>query len=74
MAEFNEEAVRVGVTGYGLGGPTGTVLPDDVTTPLNAAFESVGYISEDALVEALALRRSFCEHGRAYWLRTLPPK
>jgi hypothetical protein len=55
MVDFTPEAVRVGVTGKVYVGPLGTALPDDVTTPLNAAFESVGFISEDALTEALSI-------------------
>lgn len=55
MATYNEDAVRVGVTGTVFVGPKGTALPDDVTTPLNAAFKSVGFISEDALTESLAI-------------------
>lgn len=55
MATFNEDAVRVGVTGTVYVAPKGTALPDDVTTPLNAAFKSVGFISEDALTESLAI-------------------
>lgn len=53
MAELNPDAVRVGVTGTVWVAPTGTALPTDVTTALNAAFKSVGFISEDALTEAL---------------------
>lgn len=50
---FNEDAVRVGVTGTVYVAPVGTALPTDVTTALNAAFQSVGFISEDALTEGL---------------------
>lgn len=50
---FNEDAVRVGVTGKVYMAPKGTTLPTDVTTALNAAFVSVGFISEDALTEGL---------------------
>ena len=72
MAEFNEEAVRVGVTGTVWVAPVGTALPDDVTTPLNAAFESVGYISEDALVEALSITQELLRAWqRPIGLRTL---
>lgn len=53
MADFNEDAVRVGVTGTVYLAPKGTTLPTDVTTSLNAAFVSVGFISEDALTEGL---------------------
>lgn len=52
---FNEDAVRVGVTGTVYVAPKGTALPTDVTTELNAAFVSVGFISEDALTESLAI-------------------
>jgi hypothetical protein len=55
MPDFNEDAVRVGVTGTVYVAPKGTALPEDVTTPLNAAFTSVGFISEDALTESLAI-------------------
>ena len=55
MATYNEDAVRVGVTGTVWVAPKGTALPDDTTTPLNAAFKSVGFISEDALTESLAI-------------------
>lgn len=55
MADFTEDAVRVGVTGTVYVAPKGTALPTDVTTNLNAAFKSVGFISEDALTESLAI-------------------
>lgn len=55
MATYNEDAVRVGVTGTVFVAPKGTTLPTDVTTALNAAFKSVGFISEDALTESLAI-------------------
>lgn len=55
MADFNEDAVRVGVTGTVFLAPKGTTLPTDTTTALNAAFKSVGFISEDALTESLAI-------------------
>lgn len=55
MATYNEDAVRVGVTGTVWVAPKGTALPDDTTTPLNAAFKSVGFISEDALTESLSI-------------------
>lgn len=53
MSDLNPTAVRVGVTGKVYVAPLGTTLPTDVTTALNAAFVSVGFISEDALVEQL---------------------
>lgn len=55
MATYNEDAVRVGVTGTVYVAPKGTTLPTDVTTALNAAFKSVGFISEDALTESLSI-------------------
>lgn len=55
MVDYNEDAVRVGVTGTVYVAPKGTTLPTDVTTSLNAAFKSVGFISEDALTESLAI-------------------
>ncbi len=55
MADFTPEAVRVGVTGTVYLGPLGTTLPTDVDDTLNAAFKSVGFISEEALTEALAI-------------------
>lgn len=72
MADFNEEAVRVGVTGTVWMAPTGSTLPDDVTTPLDAAFESVGFISEDALVESLSITKELLRAWqRPIGLRTL---
>jgi hypothetical protein len=47
----NDDLVRVGITGSVFMAPEGTVLPTDVTTPLNAAFEDVGHIDADALAE-----------------------
>lgn len=55
MATYNEDAVRVGVTGTVYVAPKGTALPTNVTTALNAAFKSVGFISEDALVESMSI-------------------
>jgi hypothetical protein len=52
---LNDEAVRVGVTGHVYAGPVGSILPTDVTTPLDAAFVEVGHISEDALTESLEI-------------------
>lgn len=39
------------VTGGVLFGPTGTALPTDVTTPLDASLVFGGYVSEDGLTE-----------------------
>jgi len=55
MPDLNDDAVRVGVTGNVYVAPVGTPLPEDVTTPLNAAFVAVGHISEDALTESLEI-------------------
>lgn len=55
MVDFNPAAVRVGVTGTVYLAPLGTALPTDVTTSLNAAFQSVGFISEDALTESMSI-------------------
>lgn len=55
MADFNPTAVRVGVTGTVYLAPLGTPLPTDTTTNLNAGFQSVGFISEEALTESLAI-------------------
>lgn len=52
---LNDNAVRVGVTGEVYVAPPGTTLPTDVTTPLSAAFVSVGHISQDALTEGLEI-------------------
>lgn len=41
--------VRVGITGWVYRAPIGTALPTSVTETLNAAFESVGYVSEDGI-------------------------
>jgi len=43
--------VRVGVTGAIYGAPTGTALPTDHTTALDAAFAELGYISDAGLRE-----------------------
>ena len=45
-------AVRVAVTGAVYVAPTGSTAPTDATTALDAAWKSVGYISEDGVVEA----------------------
>lgn len=57
MVDYNPDAVRVGVTGTVYVAPTGTTLPTDVTTALDAAFQSVGFISEEALVESLTITK-----------------
>jgi hypothetical protein len=43
--------VRVGVTGAVYGAPTGTALPTSATASLNAAFEELGYLTEDGIRE-----------------------
>lgn len=53
MADLTPSAVRVGITGKVFVAPVGTALPTNIASSLNAAFVSVGFISEDALVESL---------------------
>lgn len=48
----NAEAVRVGVTGAVYFAPAGTPVPTSVSGSLDAAFEDVGYISEDGVSES----------------------
>lgn len=55
MADLTPGAVRVGVTGQVYLAPLGTTLPVNIATALNAAFVSVGFISEEALVESLEI-------------------
>lgn len=43
--------VRVAVSGEISVAPTGTALPTDTTTTLNAAFKGLGYVSEDGVTE-----------------------
>lgn len=55
MASTPNNAQNVSVAKPKVGGaifvaPLGTALPTDATTTLNAAFENVGYISEDGVV------------------------
>lgn len=55
MASTPNNAQNVSVAKPKVGGaifvaPLGTALPTDATTALNAAFENVGYISEDGVV------------------------
>lgn len=55
MASTPNNAQNVSVAKPKVGGavfvaPVGTELPTDVTTALNAAFQNVGYISEDGVV------------------------
>lgn len=45
--------VRVAVTGAAYGAPLGTTLPTTVGGALNAAFEDLGYVSEDGIVQAI---------------------
>lgn len=66
------ELVRVGVTGEVFVAPVGTALPTDTTTALNAAFKSVGFISEDALVESLSITKELLRAWqRPIGIRTL---
>lgn len=44
--------VRVGVSGEIYSAATGTTLPTDTTTALNAAFIGHGYVSDDGLKES----------------------
>ncbi|SFD14445.1 hypothetical protein [Streptomyces aidingensis] len=44
--------VRVGITGEVYRAPAGTAAPTGPTTALDAAFEGLGYVSEDGVTEA----------------------
>lgn len=44
--------VRSALTGAGYRAPLGTPLPTNPTSPWNAAFEELGYFSEDGITEA----------------------
>lgn len=57
MVDFNPGAVRVGITGTVYIAPVGTALPTDIAASLNAAFVSVGFISEEALTESLEITK-----------------
>jgi len=46
--------VAVGVTGDVSVAPTGTTLPTNSQVALNAAFEAVGYISEDGVTQSIS--------------------
>jgi hypothetical protein len=43
--------VRVAITGELSVAPTGTTLPTDTSTALNAAFKGLGYFNEDGVTE-----------------------
>lgn len=45
--------VRSGATGVISVAPTGTTLPTNATATLNVAFEDLGYISEEGIVESI---------------------
>src|SRR5688572_29067903 len=47
--------VRVGVTGAVYVAPTGTALPESVAAALDAAFDDVGYITEDGVTTATSI-------------------
>lgn len=49
MAGQNAQDVIVAGTGAVYVAPDGTVLPSDLVTPLPAAWEDVGYVSEDGV-------------------------
>lgn len=44
--------VRVAITGELYVAPTGTALPSDTSTALNAAFKGLGYFNEDGVTES----------------------
>lgn len=46
--------VLVGVTGGAYLAPTGTALPTNSQSALNAAFDEVGYISEDGVTQSIS--------------------
>lgn len=52
MGEKNVTYGKPKVGGAVFSAPLGTALPTDAKTALNAAFKSLGYISEDGLVNA----------------------
>lgn len=45
--------VRVAVTGGVYVAPTGTALPVNTTTALNAAFDELGYVTEDGIQQTI---------------------
>jgi hypothetical protein len=47
------EDVRVAVTGGVYGAPDGTTLPTDADAALDAAFDELGYVSEDGITQAI---------------------
>lgn len=48
----NVSVAKTKVTGYAYWAPKGTPLPTDATSPLNDAFQSLGYVGEDGITNA----------------------
>ena len=53
MTTPNVDAVRVAVSGGVHFAPTGTALPTSATATKNAAFDELGYVSEEGLTQAI---------------------
>lgn len=52
MDAANVSAAKPKIAGSIYAAPVGTALPKDATTALNSAFNSLGYISEDGIVNS----------------------
>jgi hypothetical protein len=48
---LNAAAVRIGITGELYAAAVGTAAPTSSTSPLNAGFTGMGYVSEDGVTE-----------------------